>query len=128
MMTDDYHGDEDEIEFEQKELRELYENARADDWKYEEVIDYERSSLHTRANGCCPHEKRHGFYFKNPGKNGFKIRPIRTKSRLPFSLDIRVDFRGVRDGSCRFNRRIGSRLWMDIATRGSHEHAYIRAD
>lgn len=40
-MTDCYHGDEDEIEQEQKEQREEYENANADDWKYEEVIGYE---------------------------------------------------------------------------------------
>lgn len=31
---DNLHGDEDEIAAEQRELREAYEDAHADDWKY----------------------------------------------------------------------------------------------
>lgn len=35
----EYHGDEDLIEYETNKNRELYEDAHADDWKYEEEAD-----------------------------------------------------------------------------------------
>lgn len=35
MMMGDYHGDEDEIEAEQRANREAYEAEHADDWKDE---------------------------------------------------------------------------------------------
>lgn len=36
MGMGDYHGDEPEIEAELNARREAYEEAHADDWKYEE--------------------------------------------------------------------------------------------
>ena len=36
MLPNECHGDEDEIEHEAREQQQAYEDAHADDWKYED--------------------------------------------------------------------------------------------